>query len=96
MFYAEEQALLACEEDPSLIFELMKEGHFYLVDSLLSKKKSKDVAETDEAGNTVLMEITKLHQYELVLKYINYDKELVNHQNNEGNTLLHILATKII
>ena len=39
MFYAEEQAILACEEDPSLIFELMKEGHFYLVDNLLKKKK---------------------------------------------------------
>ena len=24
----------------------------------------------------------------------NYDKEIVNHQNNEGNTLLHILATR--
>ena len=93
MFYAEEQALLACEEDPSLIFELMKEGHFYLVDSLLSKKKV-SVAETDEAGNTVLMKLLKLHQYDLVLKYINYDKEIVNHQNNEGNTLLHILATR--
>ena len=93
MFYAEEQALLACEEDPSLIFELMKEGHFYLVDSLLSKKKVR-VAETDEAGNTVLMKLLKLHQYNLVLKYINYDKEIVNHQNNEGNTLLHILATR--
>ena len=93
MFYAEEQALLACEEDPSLIFELMKEGHFYLVDSLLSKKKV-SVAETDEAGNSVLMKLLKLHQYDLVLKYINYDKEIVNHQNNEGNTLLHILATR--
>ena len=93
MFYAEEQALLACEEDPSLIFELMKEGHFYLADSLLSKKKV-SVAETDEAGNTVLMKLLKLHQYDLVLKYINYDKEIVNHQNNEGNTLLHILATR--
>lgn len=93
MFYAEEQALLACEEDPSLIFELMKEGHFYLVDSLLGKKKV-SVAETDEAGNTVLMKLLKLHQYDLVLKYINYDKEIVNHQNNEGNTLLHILATR--
>lgn len=93
MFYAEEQAILACEEDPSLIFELMKEGHFYLVDSLLRKKKV-SVAETDEAGNTVLMKLLKLHQYDLVLKYINYDKEIVNHQNNEGNTLLHILATR--
>ena len=71
----------------------MKEGHFYLVDSLLSKKKVR-VAETDEAGNTVLMKLLKLHQYNLVLKYINYDKEIVNHQNNEGNTLLHILATR--
>lgn len=93
MFYAEEQAILACEEDPSLIFELMKEGHFYLVDNLLKKKKV-SVATLDEDGNTVLMKLAKLHQYELVNKYLSKDEDVINHQNNEGNTLLHILATR--
>ena len=93
MFYAEEQAILACEEEPSLIFELMKEGHFYLVDNLLKKEKV-SVATLDEDGNTVLMKLAKLHQYELVSKYLSKDEDVINHQNNEGNTLLHILATR--
>lgn len=93
MFYAEEQAILACEEDPSLIFELMKEGHFHLVDNLLKKEKV-SVATLDNDGNNVLMKLAKLHQYELVFKYLSKDEDITNHQNNEGNTLLHILATR--
>ena len=38
MFYDETQATNACEEEPSLIFELIKEGHLELVDKLLKKK----------------------------------------------------------
>ena len=38
MFYDEMQAMKACEEEPSLIFELIKEGHFTIVDKLLKKK----------------------------------------------------------
>ena len=93
MFYAEDQAIVACEEEPSLIFELMKEGHFELVDKIL-KKKIVSVAEIDEDGNTVLMKLLKLKQYDLVLKYMNYSDFEVNHQNKEGNTFAHILATK--
>lgn len=93
MFYAEEQALLACEEEPSLIFELMKEGYFELVDNLLRRKKV-SVATTDENRNNVLMKLAKLHKYELVNKYLSKDKDIINHQNNDGDTLLHILATR--
>ena len=93
MFYAEEQAMTACSEEPSLVFELMKEGHFELVDKLL-KKKEISVAEMDEEGNTVLMKLLKLKQYDLVLKYMNHSDFEVNHQNIEGNTFAHILATK--
>ncbi len=93
MFYAEEQAILACEEDPSLIFELMREGHFELVDKILAKKIV-SLSEIDEDGNTVMMKLLKLKQYDLVLKYMNRKDFMVNHQNNEGNTFAHILATK--
>ncbi len=93
MFYAEEQALLACEEEPSLIFELMKEGHFTLVDQVL-RKKLVSIAEVDTEGNTVLMKLLKLKQYDLVSKYMNHSDFEVNHQNKEGNTFAHILATK--
>ena len=37
MFYNELKTIKACEEDPSLIFDLIKEGHFELVDKILSK-----------------------------------------------------------
>ena len=93
MFYDEEQALKACEEEPSLIFELMKEGHMQLVDFLLKKKKV-SLKTIDQDGNTVLMKLLKMRQYDLVEKYINDINSDINHQNNEGNTFAHLLATK--
>ena len=93
MFYDEEQAVKACEEEPSLIFELMKEGHMQLVDFLLKKKKV-SLKTMDQDGNTVLMKLLKMRQYDLVEKYINDLDSDINHQNNEGNTFAHLLATK--
>ena len=93
MFYDEEQAVKACEEEPSLIFELMKEGHMQLVDFLLKKKKV-SLKTMDQEGNTVLMKLLKMKQYDLVEKYINDLDSDINHQNNEGNTFAHLLATK--
>ena len=93
MFYDEEQAVKACEEEPSLIFELMKEGHMQLVDFLLKKKKV-SLKTIDQDGNTVLMKLLKMRQYDLVEKYINNLDSDINHQNNEGNTFAHLLATK--
>ena len=93
MFYDEEQAVKACEEEPSLIFELMKEGHMQLVDFLLKKKKV-SLKTIDQDGNTVLMKLLKMKQYDLVEKYINDLDSDINHQNNEGNTFAHLLATK--
>ena len=40
------------------------------------------------------MKLAKLHKYELVNKYLSKDKDIINHQNNDGDTLLHILATR--
>ena len=34
MFYDETKAIIACDEDPSLIFELLKEEHIYLIDKI--------------------------------------------------------------
>ncbi len=93
MFYAEDAAILACEEEPSLIFELMREGHFALVDKLL-KKKIVSVSEVDAEGNTVLMKLLKLKQYPLVAKYMSHSDFDPNHQNIEGNTFAHILVQK--
>lgn len=93
MFYDEDQAYKACEEEPSLVFELIKEGHVDLVDKLLKLKKV-SLNEIDEDGNTVLMKLLKIKQYNLVEKYINNSKYDINHQNKDGNTLVHLLASK--
>lgn len=93
MFYDEAQAIKACEDEPSLIFELIKEGHIELVDKIL-KNKIVSLNEVDLDGNTVLMKLLKLKQYKIVEKYIGNSEYLINHQNNDGNTFTHILATK--
>ncbi len=93
MFYDETQATNACEEDPSLIFELIKEGHLELIDKLL-KKKIVSLNTIDQDGNTVLMRLLKSKKYDLVEKYMNDLESDINHQNKEGNTFTHLLATK--
>ena len=91
MFYDEAKAIKACEEEPSLIFELIREEHFKLVDLLLTKKKV-DINICDELGNNVLVRLLKKGQYDLVLKHMKNKKWDVNHQNNEGDTFAHILV----
>lgn len=92
MFYNELKAIMACEEDPSLIFELIKEGHMDVVDKVLYKKKV-DLNITDEDGNSVLMRLLKAKCFSLVLKYMKKDNWDVNHQNKDGDTFAHILST---
>lgn len=91
MFYDEAKAIKACEEEPSLIFELIREEHFKLVDLLLTKKKV-DINICDELGNNVLVRLLKKGQYALVLKHMKNKKWDVNHQNNEGDTFAHVLV----
>lgn len=91
MFYDEAKAIKACEEEPSLIFELIKEEHFEVVDELLTKKKV-NINVCDELGNNVLVRLLKKGQYDLVLKHMKNKSWDVNHQNNEGNTFAHILV----
>lgn len=93
MFYDETQATLACEEEPSLIFELIKEGHLELADKLLKKKKV-SLSTIDQDGNTVLMRLLKSKKYDIVEKYMNDLESDINHQNKDGNTFAHLLATK--
>ena len=92
MFYDEEKAIKACEEEPSLIFDLIKEGHFEVVDKILSKKKV-SINTCDDAGNDVVTKLLKVKQYDLVLKYMKKKEWNVNHQNYDGNTFGHYLAS---
>ena len=92
MFYNETVTMNQVEEDPSLVFELIKEGHTDFVDKLLSKNKI-GVNVCDEKGNNVLMRLLKAGRYDIVLKHMKNKDFDINHQNNDGDTFAHILVT---
>ena len=92
MFYDVEKTMKAVEEEPSLIFELMKEGHIELVDRLL-KKKMIDINTCDEAGNSILMRLLRRGDYDIVLNNMSNKEWDVNHQNQDGNTFAHYLVS---
>ncbi len=89
MFYSMTQAESACEEEPSLIFSLIKECDKDVVSKIISKD-SYDFSIVDSFGNNVIMALLKNKYYDLVLKYI--DKVDINHQNNDGDTIMHLLV----
>ena len=92
MFYNETKAIELVEEEPSLVFELIKENGFDLVDKLL-KKKIVDINICDEAGNNILVRLLKQGAYEVVLNHMKNKEWDVNHQNLDGNTFAHILVS---
>ena len=89
MFYSIMQAESLCDADPSLIFSLIKENDIEVVEKIISKEGF-DFNTIDSDGNNVIMYLLKNKNYDLVLKYI--DKVDINHQNNDGDTLAHILV----
>ena len=91
MFYDEQQAFNACSEEPSLIFALIKEGHYSVIGQLIKKNKI-DVNLCDSFGNDVVTRLLKAKQYEFVLELMKKRNWNVNHQNIEGDTFGHILA----
>lgn len=90
MFYSVIQAESACEEEPSLIFSLIKESDTEVIESIISKSDY-DFNIVDKNNNNVLMALLKNKNYDLVLKYI--DKIDINHQNSDGDTIMHMLVT---
>ena len=93
MFYNETQAIKRCEEEPSLIFDLINEDHKELVDKILSKKLV-SVNTVSKDGDDVLMYMLKQNWYDLVIKYMKKKEWDVNHPNNDGDTFAHILVMK--
>ena len=92
IFYNEDQTINACTEEPSLVFELIKQGHMEVLDKLLTKKKV-SINTIDENGNDVLTRLLKAKEYNLVLKHMKKKEWDVNHQNIDGNTFAHVLVT---
>lgn len=92
MFYNETKTMELVEEDPSLVFELIKGGHFEFVDKLL-KNKIVGINICDEAGNNILTRLLKAGAYDLVLQHMGNKDWDINHQNLDGNTFAHILVS---
>lgn len=91
MLFSEQQAIDVCSEEPSLIFHLIKNSNFDLVEKLLDDNKV-NVNTCDGAANDVVTRLLKAKQYDLVMKVMKKRNWDVNHQNVEGNTFGHILA----
>ena len=91
MFYDKQQAVSACLEEPSLIFNLIKLGYFDVIETLMDKNKV-DANICDGADNNIVMRLLKARQYELVLRMMKKRNWDVNHQNYDGDTFGHILA----
>ncbi len=92
MFYDETKTINACEVDPPLIFELLKQEDMTLVEKILSRKTF-DINVVDADGNNILTRLLKKGQFDLVLKHIKNKKWDINHQNKDGDTFAHILVT---
>ena len=90
MFYSVTQVESMLESDPSLIFSLIKENEWEVVEKLLDEEIV-DINILDENNDNIIMHLLKNKQYNLVLKYLN--KVDINHQNNNGDTLMHMLSS---
>ena len=80
IFYNEDQAVQACSNDPSLIFELIKDGYYDVVDIILSKKRV-DINTKDDSQNDIITRLLRAGQYDLVLKHMKNRNWNVNNQN---------------
>lgn len=89
MFYDVSQAGLKTLEDPLLIFTMIEEGYKEVIENVIDKI---DLNLCDKDGNNVLMSLFKNKYYDLTLKYINHRDIDINHQNNDGDTIAHLVV----
>ena len=92
MFYDIDKAIEACEDEPSLVFEAIKNNYRDVYEKVLENVDF-DFNLTDVNGNNILMRLLKNKDYDLVSKYIDNYRFSVNHQNNDGDTIMHLLVT---
>lgn len=92
MFYDIETAIKACEDEPALLFVAIK-NNFRDVYEKVIEKENYNFNLIDSDGNNILMRLLKNKDYDLVSKYIENTDFNINHQNNVGDTFMHILVT---
>ena len=89
--FTSEQAIKAIEEDPSIIFELIKTDNDELLNHMLDESLI-DVNLVSSNNDNLAIKLLKSAKYELVLKVIKNKNWNVNYQNDDKETFGHILA----
>ena len=89
--FTSDQAIKAIEEDPSIIFELIKTDNDELLNHMLDESLI-DVNLVSSNNDSLAIKLLKSAKYELVLKVIKNKNWNVNYQNDDKETFGHILA----
>ena len=89
--FTSEQAIKVAEEDPSIIFELIKTDNDELLNHMLDDSLI-DVNLVSSKNDSLAIKLLKSAKYELVLKVIKNKNWNVNYQNDDKETFGHILA----
>lgn len=89
--FTSDQAIKAAEEDPSIIFELIKTDNDELLNHMLDESLI-DVNLVSNNNDSLAIKLLKSAKYELVLKVIKNKNWNVNYQNDDKETFGHILA----
>ena len=92
IFYNEDQAIKLCTENPTLIFDLVKDGYIDVVDKIITKHKNL-INTKDDNGNNIMMRLLMKKEYNTVFKHMKNKNWDINNQNNDGNTFAHLLVT---
>ena len=92
MFYDVEKAISDCLSNPMLLFTAIKMNYKEVYEKVLENEDF-DFNITDDNNDNVLMRLLKNKDYNLVNKYITREDININHQNNDGNTIMHLLVT---
>ncbi len=91
MFYDIEKAIKDCLSNPELLFTAIKLNYREVYEQVLNNENF-DFNITDNNNDNVLMRLLKNKDYDLVNKYIEKEEININHQNIDGNTIMHLLA----
>ena len=75
-----QQIYNSCKNDPTVIFSLIKQGQFEIVEDILVQNIV-NVNVLDPVGNDVITRLLKSKQYDLVLTFMKKRNLDVNHQN---------------
>ena len=89
--FTSDQAIKAAEEDPSIIFELIKTDNDELLNHMLDESLIY-VNLVSSNNDSLAIKLLKSAKYELVLKVIKNKNWNVNYQNDDKETFGHILA----